>query len=148
MVILEYPCSDCSGVCTVLFIERCMHGYIILSESTRCSNCDFALEADGHGKLPDDIRKLQIEQEGHWGLKIHSGKKVVIGKVIRALESLTLKEVSILLKKIPGIISTGTQAEMERIKYWLDHENNPIDSSIVSLVKGTESDSQFFESHS
>ncbi len=83
-------------------------------ESTSCPLCGYAVEADAGGFMPEDYRKLIIEEEGLWQVSVDSAgnKSIALAKMLRQILGLDLKEAMGISKKIPTAIFTGTQSEM------------------------------------
>lgn len=129
-------CQDCGSEYTVKFGDRCLSGKLIWSESHHCQHCGMAMERDGFDELPENLRAVALQQHGEWFLQVISGKKSVVGRVLRRIKTLTVKEISVLLAKIHSILFTGTQAEMEVIKFAMDQER--IESIIAPVNKITE----------
>ena len=107
MVESKIKCANCGSEYRVSFGDRFMHGELIWSESHRCLNCDFAMEIDDKGKLPEDKRRLVLEQDGEWGLILKSDNKPLIAKVLRSIDSFSIQEVLELLRLIPGVVLKG-----------------------------------------
>ena len=122
MAEIESNCTRCGGILKVFFGDRCIGGKLVWYESHRCDECGSAMEVDGEDELPDELRSIVLNQHGEWCLIVLEGKKSSIGKVLRSAKALDMKEVSQLLASFPGVLFSGTRAEMDVIKYHLDRE--------------------------
>jgi hypothetical protein len=121
MITVKSKCDNCNSEKSIIVGDRCVNGELVWSESHNCNNCGFAIESDGVGALPEHYRSIMLAQEGFWCLKIVNGNKATIGKVLRKI-NYNLNQISNLLKLIPGVISEGTKAEMEQLKFSFDKE--------------------------
>ena len=82
--------------------------------SFHCRHCRRAFEADGRGTAPDDIRAAILKEDGTWDLVVPKSddSKTCIVKALRQALKLDLSQAASLLQKIPGAVSSGTEAEM------------------------------------
>ncbi len=74
-------------------------------------------EEDGVGLPPECIRDQLIEKGGEWELITNeSVNKSVVVMVMRSTMQLDMGEAAKLLKKMPGVIYTGTKVEVDWLK--------------------------------
>jgi hypothetical protein len=85
-------------------------------DSFRCEHCGHASEADGQGTMPEELRDLFIARTGLWGVEITAGHALNVVKVVRELLGLTLADVAILKRQLPGPLFPGTRGEAERLQ--------------------------------
>jgi hypothetical protein len=83
--------------------------------SFRCPSCGSAYEADGGGETPQDIRAAVLTEEGEWELHVPDpgAPKICIAKTLRQELSLSLTQSAALIRNLPGVVATGTEAEMQ-----------------------------------
>ncbi|NSB29947.1 hypothetical protein [Clostridium saccharoperbutylacetonicum] len=93
-------------------------------------------EVDGVD-IPPELRNAIINQEGVWGLFINNSENSmsVIFSILRKELNLSLAEIASIRKKVPGVILTGTQIEMERLRGILSSTNMPV--SVLKLEDKT-----------
>jgi hypothetical protein len=112
-------CHECGAQCDVIFGDQCRGVELSWYQSLFCKKCGMSIESGGMGKLPNELRDMELSQEGEWTISISSGSKVIIGAVLRKALNFTISETNVILKSIPGTILLGTHSEMEQIKYLL-----------------------------
>lgn len=83
-----------------------------------CSHCGVVIEADDFGLPPNEIRAEIIELTGRWGLQImvESSKRLEACKILHAVLNTTMIEVTQMKDRMPGVVYTGTQKEMEWLR--------------------------------
>ncbi len=113
---------ECGSAYYINVSDSSVTGELTNYISHYCEKCGMAMEEDDFGQLPEKLRNIVLKQDGKWGLNLISGKKSVIGKVIKEMKSMNIDEIFKLLKKVPGILFVGTRAEMEVIKHHFDKE--------------------------
>ena len=85
MALINRMCPDCGGSVQIGFGSSCRGGELIWSASHQCKDCDYALEEDSWGHIPDDYRQLELEHDGTWSLLVKSTEtsRVRVVKVLR-----------------------------------------------------------------
>ena len=125
MPIIHTTCSECSGQLEISFGSRCFKGQLTWSASYYCKDCDYAVEEDAWDMIPEDYRELELQHDGVWSiLFLHSSySKITALKIIRQCLDLSMPEITCIKKQLPGPVLTGTQAEMDRIAYYLSESD-------------------------
>ena len=134
MVNIKHICNDCKQI-GIITIHQTLHSFPKLNwyKSFQCSFCSSALEIDGIGFPPEEIRQLIIKDEGEYKLVVNSVKlknKVKLLKIIHQILPLSLKQLLTLKKTFPNMVS-GTNIEMKWLKKHLFNEG--IKSSIEPI---------------
>lgn len=92
--------------------------------SFRCPCCGNATEIDGIEDMPIEIRDAIFQQDGKWGIAIEdSNKNSSVLAILKKALNLSMNEMVQLRRLIPGIVTTGTKTEMERLKEILSINN-------------------------
>ena len=109
-------CGGCGESVKVHFGQSARHWMSGLGwwESYRCEKCGDAVEADGGDDMPDDYRRIILEEEGAWEIRLSQRPELetdTLHRIKKAL-GLTLAEVAA-LKNCRGALAKGTKAEME-----------------------------------
>jgi hypothetical protein len=75
-------------------------------------------------ETPSDWRDLELQLDGAWSVQIsdEAFNVPVVLKVVRAVEGMSLAQVSAIKRSLPGPFLLGTKAEMERVCYLLGTE--------------------------
>ena len=116
MAILTKACSMCDGVVTFTFGTMCRHGELYWSGGEICSECNHTIEFNGRS-APSDLRQIEIEQDGLFGLKCAKGVKLALFyQIIRKYFGLSINDIR---KQAPNnrILYQGTKAEVDLIKH-------------------------------
>lgn len=111
---IENTCGVCGGQAWETFGDRAVGDALTWSSSLACEHCGAGIEADGHGALPDDLRSIQIRENGTWGL-VCKGDRIAILAKLRAMLPLTMQEIIELKRALPGPLLSLTRAEAQRI---------------------------------
>ena len=108
-------CPDCGGASSTTYGQQFLDRGLVWSESTSCSNCGYALEADADGFPPLQIRNWLIENHGRWALSVNTtgAERLKPCKILHCDLNTTLDEVKTMKDRMPGIVYTGTQREMD-----------------------------------
>lgn len=87
--------------------------------ATCCPFCGLALEIERTERSPQNIRLAMLAQEGEWRLVAHSVPTAMtcVAKVLRRELRFSLAEAMTLIHGMPGVVASGTIAEMQ----WLAH---------------------------
>jgi len=135
MIVIKRSCQSCGKPLNVTVGQEMIDGRIVWYESYDCPYCGSRTEVDGKDDTPDEIRNALLAEEGEWGLNIsENGPQAIQAiKTLREALGLSLSEAQAAKKKIPGIVATGTRAEMERLRYLLSSSNI---QSLVMKVGG------------
>lgn len=106
-----------------------MHFFVLSWWTTVvCPLCGYVEEGGGDWRAPEELRQLLMQQDGVWGIKILiDADRVPAVKLIREIYSISLKEVSVILKN--NILWEGTVTEID----WLFNIMNS--KKISSVVK-------------
>lgn len=136
--LLEEDCPTCSSKWSVSFGESSIQGnYLVWYTSSYCANCGHAEEADGRGKLPDDLRQIELEMNGTWQLRIISlGEKTSSGmKALNDAIGLTYQDVARIRDAIPVDVVSGTKTEMLFYKEQLVKSYNKMIAEVNKVSK-------------
>ena len=80
-----------------------MYGELRWGGRTECTVCGSITEFDGIGEVPDEYKKIIVEQDGEWRLSIDSEQnRVPALKVIRELTKVSLAEAKEKMNNIRG----------------------------------------------
>ena len=105
-------CPRCGSGGALTLGQSSRGGKLWWHESVSCSSCGLHSEADGSGLPPDEVRQRLIATGGAWAVRLSDLKSgAVAGKVLREALGLDMKQLSSLLKQLPGIVYTGTRGE-------------------------------------
>lgn len=98
---------------------------LVWNGSYTCPHCGSQIEIDGGNDLPEEARNAILAEQGTWALSVSETKSHIVQvlKVLREALSLTMEVVATYKERIPGIVLTGTRAEMERLHRLLLAEN-------------------------
>ncbi len=99
------------------FSEKWQDGRLVWFASYRCPQCGDALEEDGIGRLPENLREAVLAPDGVWAVALPAGalRATAVINAVRQVLGMSLQEVSELRSTNPEQIGTGTKAEAERI---------------------------------
>src|SRR6185295_19298205 len=114
---LERTCPDCGQKVFWNFGQTILGERLGWHASLYCDHCGYALEQDDVGPLPQDLRRIVLAEQGQWALLVEgtNDQTPLFLKSLREALSLSLPQVAQLRKLIPGIVLSGTRAEMERL---------------------------------
>ena len=109
----KVACPRCGEICDYEFSDHCNLERLQWYASWLCLHCNYALEEDGDGALPAEMRQLVLAQDGYWRATIGGPGVGTLGfrRVLRTLLGLSLREVLAKAKEFPGILAVGTRAE-------------------------------------
>jgi len=112
----------CGNTVTVHTGQQLVNDRVYWGISYNCGICGYNIEADGSDITPEDIRKIILDSEGEWNLKIEEdvSKTVEILKVLKQALNLSMVNTLKLKKNIHGNIMNGTRVEMLRLQRLLD----------------------------
>lgn len=129
MAEIERPCQQCGRTIVWGIGESVAGGELYWNAAYRCEHCGEMLEMDGRGELPGAYREAVLRQDGEWGLEVLSGApdvKVAAAQTLRETLGISLTEVKDYLRRMPGVIRTGTRAEMEYLSARLKRRRVPV----------------------
>lgn len=124
LAFIERKCDKCGSNVKFNFTQR-INSYNELSWSGGyiCNKCNDAMEVDGVGIIDEPLRSAILDQEGLWGLLVEEKlDKIEFIKIIRNALNLNIKEIKRIKERIPGIVITGTNVEMQRLQLLLKIE--------------------------
>jgi len=112
---IQQRCPNCEAQMTVLFGERDSGEELTWYLSETCSSCGYATESDGYDQLPDNLRDVELQQNGIWSLFLISlGANPAVGlKAIKAVLGLSYTHVAQIRDSIPATVKTGTLSEIQ-----------------------------------
>lgn len=124
MTSIHTACEHCGRDAVVNASQSIFNERLVWHTSYSCPHCGFQLEEDGFDSPPDEIRRAILADEGEWTLIVHetSSRVILALKVLRKALNLSLDDVAKLRNLIPGSVSNGTRAEMERRRILLSSE--------------------------
>ena len=110
-------CRKCGSHVDLSVNQIAVNGALRWGTSYRCGVCGNAVEVDGEGPPPAEIRQALLAIGGEWGLLLND--RAVATKalqILREMLSLSLSEVLAKKTLIPGVVARGTKVEMERLQ--------------------------------
>ena len=115
MATIYQRCPKCDREVPVTVGQTWQYAGLRWSMSCLCPFCGAGYEADGRGIPPQDIRAAILTEEGEWQLQVPdaTAPKTCIAKSLRNELNLSLTQAAQLIHQIPGVLATGTNAEME-----------------------------------
>jgi hypothetical protein len=118
MAVVHGQCPRCAIAIAFSVGQTVQNGRIEWFRSYHCPACNLQIEEDGIDETPPEIREAILNVEEKWAIEVDSidHQKAAAMKVIRELLKLSLTEISVLRKQIPGKLVEGTQLEMGRIE--------------------------------
>ena len=110
-----FACPDCGAIGMTGFGQHNDGVRLLWSQSTRCTDCECSIEGDDTGFPPDAIRKHLIATAGRWGLLVETlgSDRLKACKILHCDLETALEEVKRMKDRMPGIVYTGTSAEIE-----------------------------------
>ena len=114
MAAIPTTCPDCSAACSLGVGQSFAPGELVWSESFRCTACGSAIESDGHGFPPPEIRDAIIASDGLWGLNVDltGSERLSACKILHCDLNTDFADVPAMKNRIPGIVYVGTRTEM------------------------------------
>jgi hypothetical protein len=106
-------CDSCNRPAQLAFGER--RGSPEFWVTLRCLHCGAQVESDGVGRLPDDLRALELARNGTWAVSVERPTEPAQWAVLRRDLQLGLPELAHLKKSLPGNVFAGTFAEASRL---------------------------------
>jgi DNA-directed RNA polymerase subunit RPC12/RpoP len=130
MAKLEVRCDHCGKDILMDVNQTMAYGdQLVWNGSYLCSYCGSQIEVDGGEDIPEDVRNAILAQQGEWALNVTETSRIVpILKVLREALHLSLGMIAQCKERMPGIVATGTRAEMERLHLLLLAEH--LESSV------------------
>lgn len=105
-------CPRCEDNGALTIGQSSRGGKLRWYESVNCPRCGLRSEADGEGLPPDELRRLLMARDGVWAVRLSGSKSgAAAGKVLRDALGLDMRQVSLLLKQLPGVAYEGTKGE-------------------------------------
>ena len=122
MPLINQICPECGGAGKIAFDSHCLAGRLAWSASHFCDDCKYRVEEDSWDWIPDNYRRLELQHDGSWSIKILDPNNSLINalKVIRQHCKLSLAEIAAIKKQLSEPILTGTRAEMDTIVFHLN----------------------------
>ncbi|WP_044640082.1 hypothetical protein [Risungbinella massiliensis] len=110
-------CEKCSKPLEIKVGQSIIDEKLVWHASFSCQECQYWLEEDGMGEMPDNYRSIIIKEKGLWQIEIFESKNMAqILKVLRTTFDLSIGDVVRLKKNIPGVLYKGTLVEMKRLE--------------------------------
>lgn len=134
---IEKPCPQCGNQSTFAFSERIIGAELSWFASHWCSVCDFALEIDSQGKLPDELRQIVLKETGLWELTILNINSLGL-KILHQLLGISLQELAKLKNNLPYIITTGTKTELTYLQTQIQKRSKTLTVSLHEEGKSNE----------
>jgi hypothetical protein len=133
-------CPDCRGDLLMAFGEsfRPDQGGIVWWEGTRCRSCGAQAEADGRDRLPAELRTIELERNGRWGVSVSRAPTLSGWSAIRQALGLDLTRVSAMRRRVPGVVYDGTFAEAQRIATFFTAHGGTVE--LVDIPASREAD--------
>ncbi|MBL8193113.1 MAG: hypothetical protein JNM06_04775 [Blastocatellia bacterium] len=127
-------CDKCKKEISIFIGQIAFDGELRWSLSYNCPYCGDCIEMDDVGFPPNHVREALMSLYGKWGLSVNESKekKVKIISIIRKAFRLSIGEVGKLIKQLPGVILTGTEAEMKWLNYLLEEEG--LNAKVVKII--------------
>ena len=115
MATIPETCSKCGHRSSATVSERVFDGRLHYSHSFRCPACKGgAFEGCGKDESPAYIREPILAQEGKWQITVVRATDVVqLAAALHKRLKIDRRTAVAAAKRIPGVISTGTRAEVE-----------------------------------
>jgi hypothetical protein len=133
MAIVRERCRSCGLEIDVTVGQAVHDRELVWHKGYSCPLCGSRTEEDGRGPAPDDLRCAVLHQEGRWALELTvAGTRATIAlKLLRQALNLSLGEIGESRKRLPGVVVTGTRAEMDRLLAILSAEG--LQASVAKL---------------
>lgn len=114
MAAISTTCPDCSAACSLDVGQSFVPGVLVWSQSFQCSTCGSAIEADGHGFPPPEIRHAIIASDGLWGLNVDltDSERLSACKILHSDLNTDFSDVPAMKNRIPGVVYVGTRTEI------------------------------------
>lgn len=118
MPTIQKPCPDCGQMATFTFSEAIRHNQLAWFASHHCDYCNYRVEIDDCGHLPDELKRVVLQEEGQWQLVLYSfGKnKIATLKALQEILGLSVPGLAELLTQLPGTVAIGTRTEINYLK--------------------------------
>ena len=118
MATLHLDCPSCGQSATVQVVQAIgFENSLQWSEATVCQSCGYTVEADDMGFPPTQYRDSILKHEGVWCIRIEDVKsKVQVARVFRHSLDLSLGEGLKISKRIPGVVWSGTECEVDWLR--------------------------------
>lgn len=110
MASVPHDCARCGRAGAADVGQSASHG-LRWFQSFRCAHCGAATEADGGADAPEDVRAALLAEGGTWELVVGRAPRVAVA--LRAVFGLTVAEAVARAGRLPGVVATGTRAELE-----------------------------------
>lgn len=112
---IDRECSECNEMGIFTFGELIQDGKLYWQASHVCSNCDFIVEVDDYGMLPDYLRNIVLEKEGVFELKFNDSLRLSVLKIMRDCFKWTMQDTKKFARLKSNIVE-GTYIEMRLIQ--------------------------------
>jgi hypothetical protein len=118
MAQMKGVCSNCGRQTDVRIGQAISGNMLYWNQGSRCDSCNYQLEADGFGFPPEELRQMILQQDGKWDLIIEASTpgKTRAASFLRAVLNLSIPEAVEIIRTIPGVVFSGTQAEVEWLR--------------------------------
>jgi len=112
---IERDCPSCSGTASYSFNDAVTDGCLRWSGVLCCDVCKNPLQDDCYGFLPMDLRGVELETNGTWGINLtpNGGGTSSILKVLRSTLNLNMPAAKAYLGYLPGPLGMWTKAEAQ-----------------------------------
>ena len=118
MPTIQKPCPDCGQMATFKFGEAIHNDRLAWFATHHCDYCNYRVEIDDYGHLPDELKRIVLKEEGQWQLVLHAfgTNKIATLKELREILGLSVQDLAELLTQLPGTIAIGTRNEVDYLK--------------------------------
>ena len=117
-MVINGNCWDCNRKIKISVGQSVYDKELYWHAEYSCPYCDSATSADYGGIPPEEIRQAILGAEGRWNLNVQEAgsRAIAVAKVLRKVLGLSLNEAMELKNKMPGLLFSGTKAEMDRLR--------------------------------
>lgn len=129
---IEKQCSECGNPTTFNFSDKIIDNQLRWSASEWCTTCDYGLEIDDSGRLPDSLRQLMLQNIGVWHLILPQDISVNLLKTIREIFDVSPLEAKQLANSSDDERWYGTQTEM---RYLMMRLSVGTEESLLNIQK-------------
>lgn len=121
MAVINKICEQCGHTIEVTIGQHVSGDRLVWHSGFKCDSCGAEITLDDDGFPPADIRSELLAQGGEWELSVEpSGNPLSVAKVIADALALPRTEVIRLKNALPGVVASGTLAEMDWLKRLLE----------------------------
>jgi hypothetical protein len=121
MAVISKNCEQCGHAIEVTVGQHVHGDRLVWHSGFKCDSCGAEVVLDDEGFPPEDMREALLAQGGEWELSVEpSGNPLSVAKVIADALSLPRTAVVRLKNALPGVVASGTLAEMDWLKRLLE----------------------------